>query len=338
VTWLWKIFIQRCKKIVMRDEAAIGILLAAVLLVLLVLLDVFVSAPDWAGIRTEIHGVFLEVFLIAVVAAIWLDHRERKQWELAEPIASARILEVYNTVAEAVTFHSTHVWVYRFHGLDVPCSFDFEPLSNAYRYISTHDVVAKEDKDLDNDTVRFRVLACALRANTLMCKNTDHPDHQDMLQRLNSQISSALVKADSILDHAIILMNHGPAPIVVTELMKMQQNLSTLCRVIGETQERLQSDNKLQQTTALQRLGHVAEETLEMCLLNGGSLATKAEKLPFFVLRENRIKIGKSVDMHALSDYEQRIGRNFDTPMDAIIAMEKELPNPYNNLKPDAKK
>ncbi|HEB59766.1 MAG TPA: hypothetical protein ENJ01_11120 [Gammaproteobacteria bacterium] len=321
---LWKRFIQRYRNLVRRDEVAIGMALALGILALLLLLDLFVMKPDWVGIHTEVHGVFLELFLIAVIATIWLDTRERRQWRVAGPVLSARIMEVYNAVAEAVSHHKTRQWVYRFDGIDVPSSFDFGPLARAYKYNSACKHVAEEGEELGSDDVRYRVLACALRLNAIQCAGVSPQNSQVMMQCLADSIGAALEKTDSILDQALILVNHGPGPAVSTELMKMQQNLATLHRVIGETSERLQRNEPF----TLQRLGQVAADTLEMCLINGARLASKSTKLSFFVLRENRVPVGKSVDEHVLADYQRRTGRSFASPQEAIRAMEKELPNP----------
>ena len=96
----WKYFLRRIRNA--SDEFIVTVVLAVILGSAILFLNLVVRGPDWPGIQTELHGVFVEVVLIALIAATWLRFRERRQWRAGRPVLSARMFAACNFAAEGL--------------------------------------------------------------------------------------------------------------------------------------------------------------------------------------------------------------------------------------------
>ena len=94
--------VERCREVIHLDEIRVFLKIAAALAVILLLIDLFVEQPDWSGIVTEMHGMWLEIVLIAVFATLWIELRESRQWAALVPLMSIRILTACSMALDAV--------------------------------------------------------------------------------------------------------------------------------------------------------------------------------------------------------------------------------------------
>ena len=111
-----------------RDDTFVPLLVVLGFAGLLLAIDTIHEPPEWKHVLAELHGVWVEIALMAVVAASWIRRRELQRWHAVRPLIVARVLRACNAGLEAVHPGVRHQCVYRVGEHDVACSFELDRL------------------------------------------------------------------------------------------------------------------------------------------------------------------------------------------------------------------
>ena len=319
---LYRNIVSELKELLTRSEFRIGLALAFLLGALLLFLDVRVERPDWKGIQSELHAVFLEILLGTVVVTAWVHLRERREWKTTEPLVRARVLAACNAGVEAIAARVDRRHVYQFFQYDVPCTFQLDqlwPQSLFYeRTKATSEKHPPPRTDLITSSRSFvdkwskshnGLIASSLLEKALNFDSSPEKVHE--LQQLYSRTGHAVTLLDSALILGLSLVNRGIEPLFIASVARLQYVLGELHRqteLILNPLSQGKHNIMDEMNDARMSLPETRADVLNVCFLVGGQLAATASKISSVDASRRWLD---DTYIHVKHYLEERAGRKF---------------------------
>jgi len=288
-----------------RDDIRVVLRVVIGLAGLLVAFDTMYEPPEWKHVLEDLHGVWFEITLMAVVAAIWIQRRERQRWQTVRPLIVARVLRACNAGLEAVHPGVPHQCVYRVGEHDVACSFELDRLWPVSLFSD------EPPQSSDALTVAHAATASALRSIATSFGAAEATPSRVVLIR--SKIGQAQALVDSALNLASLVVSRGVEAEEVAGIARLQDALSAL-HTTANTITGIDDLSQDERNDARFQIADDLTDVLDTCLLVGGPLAASATKTSWEAAAGARLDTLRDRIRHHL---EVQAGQAFATYQDA---------------------
>lgn len=304
----------RLYSLLRRDDTRVAFVVLIGFGVVLAAIDVIHEPPEWKHVLAELHGVWVEIALIAVVAAIWIQRRERKHWRAVRPVIVAQVLRACNAGLETVYSGTHHKCVYQIGEYDVACSFELDRLWRA-----SLDKPRQRSDALTQGNMMESTLSDSMLSELRLLATTFLADNSNVLL-IRSKSGQAQALADSALHLAGLVVSRGVEAEEVADIARLQDALSALHSTaniitgVGDHSEDERHDAHFAINRDLMGI-------IDICLSVGGPLAAGATKTSWEAAESGRLDTLKDRVRRQL---EVQAGQDFVTYEDAAIWASRE--------------